>query len=531
MAAPLRHGGQGFTRLTDVAPFAFWGATANASYALRRFFPDRLPPRFSRAIADTLARLSPLVSELCRTRWLPPVDSSAEEVVAFYAQHRTKTVRLQSKLWRSACKIQAAAHLRSLPELQAAALLAARAPGASNAHTLPLTSSTLGDAARVQAARMRAQHPPAEQMPPVCHCGERMDEDPYHALKHIGLEASQGHNEIAKVLVSVIEMAGGRAWIEPRFQMHYADDQHTDIRFALGAVLGYIDVSVVHPTGASVRRRASQRPLATARRAEQVKDRKYLARATAEHALFFPFIVETFGGWGVKAKAFGKLLADYAADHSARWTANDIRVALRKGVSEQLQLRNLRLLSDQLSQCHMPPPRYQGLARTSRRTRRPSQSPSNARPSTPRDPPGPPGPPGHRPGPTRARSTLTLPRERRRSSASRSVSSGTVTVQSGRRTLEEHMQIRFRLREARATSPRPAPTPALERADSTPVDTNQEASQPLTQPTDSPSQEGAPALANQAQTLTQPLQGASPTPLTTSAALRLSRPPDASSPD
>ena len=40
-------------------------------------------------------------------------------------------------------------------------------------------------------------------------------------------------------------MAGDRAWLEPRFQMHYADDQHTDIRFALGAVLGYIDVSIV----------------------------------------------------------------------------------------------------------------------------------------------------------------------------------------------------------------------------------------------------------------------------------------------
>ena len=363
-------------------------------------------------------------------------------------------------------------------------------------------------------------------MPPVCHCGERMDDDPYHALRHIGLEANQGHNEIAKVLASVIEMAGGRAWLEPRFQMHYADDQHTDVRFALGAVLGYIDVSVVHPTAASVRRRASQRPLATARRAEQVKDRKYLARATAEHALFFPFIVETYGGWGVKAKAFGKLLADFAADHSARWTANDVRVALRKGVSEQLQLRNLRVLSDQLSQCHAPPPLHQGSARPTRRARRRSRTPPDTRPSTPRDPPGPPGPPRPRLGPTSGQTRS----RRQRPAATRSVSAGTVTVQQGRRTLEEHMEIRLRLR-ASTTPAQPATTPALEHADSTPVEMNQEALQSTTQPTDSSTQEGAPTLASQAQPSTappQPIGLSSPLSLE---APRSSRPPDASGAD
>ena len=373
---------------------------------------------------------------------------------------------------------------------------------------------------------MRAQHPPAEQMPPVCHCGERMDDDPYHALRHIGLEANQGHNEIAKVLASVIEMAGGRAWLEPRFQMHYADDQHTDVRFALGAVLGYIDVSVVHPTAASVRRRASQRPLATARRAEQVKDRKYLARATAEHALFFPFIVETYGGWGVKAKAFGKLLADFAADHSARWTANDVRVALRKGVSEQLQLRNLRVLSDQLSQCHAPPPLHQGSARPTRRARRRSRTPPDTRPSTPRDPPGPPGPPGPRPGPTSGRT-----RARQRTVPARRVSSGTVTVQQGRRTLEEHMEIRLRLRAANSTPASPAPTPAQEREDSTPVELNQVALQSTVQPTDSLTQEGAPTLASQAQPLAAPPQQTGLSPPLSSEAPRSSRPPDASGAD
>jgi hypothetical protein len=57
-----------------------------------------------------------------------------------------------------------------------------------------------------------------------------------------------GHNDIVKVLCSEIERAGGKAWTEPRFQLHHADDEHTDIRFSLGGQLVYVDVTVVHPT-------------------------------------------------------------------------------------------------------------------------------------------------------------------------------------------------------------------------------------------------------------------------------------------
>ena len=60
-----------------------------------------------------------------------------------------------------------------------------------------------------------------------------------------------GHNDIVKVLCSEIERAGGKAWTEPRFQLHHADDEHTDIRFSLGGQLVYVDVMVVHPTAAT----------------------------------------------------------------------------------------------------------------------------------------------------------------------------------------------------------------------------------------------------------------------------------------
>ena len=294
---------------------------------------------------------------------------------------------------------------------------------------------------------------------------------------------------------------------------------NTHVRFALGAVLGYVDVSVVHPTGRWVRARASRRPLAAAKVVEARKDRKYLARATAEHALFFPFVLETFGGWGTKAQALTKLLAGHAAEHSARWTAADIRRALRKGVLEQLQLRNLRLLSEQLALSHAPP--LTPVTQPRRRGRRPGP-PALGHSSSPRDPPGPPGPPG------------LPPSRRRQRTAARRVSTGTVTLTEGRRSLEEVLLVRLSQRTSTTTpqtptsalvTPTPSPArpvtaPANGRASSTPMELNQEAHQSTIQPTDSAPQEGARDPASPSN-VTSPLTQTEPTPTP-------SRPPDAS---
>ncbi len=87
-----------------------------------------------------------------------------------------------------------------------------------------------------------------------------------------------GHNDIVKVLCSEIERAGGK----PRFQLHHAADEHTDIRFSLGGQLVYV-VTVVHPTAAT-----TQGPLRAAASAEAAKNRQYLARAEQENAQFSP---------------------------------------------------------------------------------------------------------------------------------------------------------------------------------------------------------------------------------------------------
>ena len=91
-----------------------------------------------------------------------------------------------------------------------------------------------------------------------------------------------------KAIVTAVEMAGGKAWTEPRFQIHHSDDEHTDIRVALGPHVLYLDVTVVHPTASSYAHAAAGAALKTAASAEKNKNRQYRQRAIQERAKFVP---------------------------------------------------------------------------------------------------------------------------------------------------------------------------------------------------------------------------------------------------
>ena len=136
--------------------------------------------------------------------------------------------------------------------------------------------------------------------------------------------------------------------LEPRFQLE-GDDQHTDIRVALGSRLIYVDVSVVHPTAASYVAASSRWSLATARAAESRKSRQYLQRAVDENAEFVPFIVESFGGFGDRARAFVNQIAAYARVGSQLWSPHDIRTRVQRGVHDALWMRKLRMMNANLT--------------------------------------------------------------------------------------------------------------------------------------------------------------------------------------
>jgi hypothetical protein len=210
---------------------------------------------------------------------------------------------------------------------------------------------------------MRSGLAPVDDMPKRCWCGADLTQDPWHGLSHSGgnSDAIRRHNQIMKALVNAVEMAGGKAWLEPRFQIHHTDDEHTDIRVALGAKLFYIDVTVVHPTAASYLHEAVGASLKIAKKAERSKSRQYKDKAKHARATFVPFVMETFGGFGKCARDFVNLLATFARSGSALWTPADVRRTAQRAVLDALMLGNMQMLTAELTKCHRtPPPRRLG---------------------------------------------------------------------------------------------------------------------------------------------------------------------------
>ena len=153
----------------------------------------------------------------------------------------------------------------------------------------------------------------------------------------------------------------GQGLAGARFQIHHTDDEHTDIRVALGAKLFYIDVTVVHPTAASYLHEAAGASLKIAKKAERSKSRQYKDKAKRERATFVPFVMETFGGFGKCARDFVNLLATFARSGSALWTPADVRRTAQRAVLDALMLGNMQMLTAELTKCHRtPPPRRLG---------------------------------------------------------------------------------------------------------------------------------------------------------------------------
>ena len=396
--SPIRSAGLGYLALADISPFALWGALANAAPALTRVFQQRLPPILERAAQTALTAIRDQLDTDPAAKFLPPLGiTDMRECLAHYCHPRNRFLveHLQRNLRRKALSRAIRLRRLSAPPLHGAAITCSMAKGASALLTLLPANVRPATAARQQALRMRCLAPPAESMPPRCHCGADMREDPWHPLSHSSgsRDGIHGHNEIARLLARYISKASGRAWLEPRFQIRAEDDQHTDVKFVFGPIMGYIDVYVVHPTAASYLRRATA-PLRIAAEVEAMKNAKYAARAAADHALFFPFVVETFGGLGDCAREFIRLLTRQAAELSVGWLTSHFRADLARDIALALATRNLRLLTTELNACHAAERLMAPLTSRAGRPRAPASAhPDSVSGSDPPDAPTGPDPP------------------------------------------------------------------------------------------------------------------------------------------
>ena len=76
-----------------------------------------------------------------------------------------------------------------------------------------------------------------------------------------------------------------------------------------------VDVSVTDPCSASHIRAASSKSLASASLREKEKEKEYTKVVKENHGIFYPLIIEKYGGFGNKLTRFLKMLQTDATDH------------------------------------------------------------------------------------------------------------------------------------------------------------------------------------------------------------------------
>jgi len=109
----------------------------------------------------------------------------------------------------------------------------------------------------------------------------------------------------------------------PDIQVHFPD----------GSCL--VDASITHPAAKTYAPMGSTTPLSAAIYRERFKHRKYDIIAADEKSPFYPFVMETFGGFGPEALVF---LSRLSKSHSALSTSPAPKNAFRTHVIRALSI-------------------------------------------------------------------------------------------------------------------------------------------------------------------------------------------------
>ena len=138
---------------------------------------------------------------------------------------------------------------------------------------------------------------------------------------------------MVRLLATLIQRAGGAAYVEPR----YLEDKRPDIHAFFPDARFMLDVCVVHPSAPS---RVDLAPSAALRYREKGKVSAYESLAKEAGSRFVPFAFESFGGLGPAAISFLRDLASYAKESflSCEYipSLSSLAVLLQKGNAEML---------------------------------------------------------------------------------------------------------------------------------------------------------------------------------------------------
>ena len=311
---------------------------------------------FERAVTRALHLVRERIDVVTAAVYLPPLDATPDEAFRYYLTEEgmIKSYKLQRTLTRAADDLKTQMLLQTSTTAARARYFACTSTYASSWLSDPFLAQPMSPEAHGAACKLRLNQPLNALT--HCHCGASLEGDPWHVLSHKGgPEAMRRHDEIVNRLAEAIQRAGGQAWIEPR-QNVLGDRRRTDIFAVMGARSFHLDVCVTHPTARTYVATASQGHLRSTLIAAQRKRHRFATLAAAEGAVFVPFILETFGGFGAEACDFLKDLARFARLNSSAFSVSETRLIVRSEIHKALFEGNLRIAHAEFQQSN--PIRY-----------------------------------------------------------------------------------------------------------------------------------------------------------------------------
>lgn len=302
LSLPIREGGFGLSSVVQVSPAGWYSAFAHAFSTFRTLIPSVEDLKADIPFVQTLINCFNYFSKYTFPAG-SPISSDINHFWTDFAQN--KCPRGAQRLIMAVIYKARAALLRNKFDKNSsdrARLISVTAPFAGSW----LTTSPIDplfyiqDAHFALATRLRLGISLFDNLR-HCICGTSTEEHPLHFLSCKFLNASRitRHDRLVQVIARVARLSGVTVHLEPRIDGE--DRSRGDGHLFFHSQSAIFDTLVIDPCAKSYVK-AAQSLLGAATIGEARKDRIYGDRCKRQDYLFFPVVVESFGGMGVRGR-------------------------------------------------------------------------------------------------------------------------------------------------------------------------------------------------------------------------------------
>lgn len=210
------------------------------------------------------------------------------------------------------------------------------------------------------AVRIRMGLKPHEDIR-FCRCQKSFTTEPEHLLscRYLMNMTTIRHNNIRDALTRLANRLHVTVMSEPT--VDYKDHERCDAFFLFNLKPTMIDVSVVHPLANSYNAVAAI-PLGAALKREKSKIQKYQDRVRAIGCDFYPFVIETTGGFGPQAEKFiGKFVEQVRSTSTQSLLQGSVANYIRKTVAFALCTGNGLLYEEGIRKARAGPYSIEGV--------------------------------------------------------------------------------------------------------------------------------------------------------------------------